>query len=68
MRTTYRFVVMAMCAGTRHHPALVTPKQLMELAKDMPQNFPKGMTEEQAKYMLDHLDDLVPEEDIVEDA
>jgi hypothetical protein len=68
MQCTYGFIVRAMCAGTSYHPGLVTPKQLTVIARDMPQNFPQGLTEEQAKYMLDHPDEVVPDEDIVEDA
>ena len=68
MNYKYRFLVRALCATTKYQPETVTALELVTLAKTVPECFPRGLTFEQAQYMLDHPDEVVSDEDVVEDA
>jgi hypothetical protein len=65
---TYRDIVKVMCRGTLMHPALVRPEQLVERAKRMSSDFPRGLSLQQATWMLDHLDEPVRPSDVIGDA
>jgi hypothetical protein len=64
---TWRDIVKIMCRGTLLHPALVRPEQLVERAKHLTSDFPRGLSLPQATWMLDHLDEPVRQKDVIYD-
>ena len=63
---TYGFIVRGMCAGTGLDPEEVCARQLVALARTLPENFPCGLTVAQCQYMIDNWTRPMPEEDIIE--
>lgn len=58
VQMTNGFLILALCAGTRHDPHEVSAEVLVYLASCMPECFPAGITLPQAEYMLEHRDEI----------
>jgi hypothetical protein len=63
IKYTFGFVVRAMFYGTGTYcdPQTLTPAKLVYRAREIPGEFPDGLSLDQAQYMLDHWDEVFPE-------